>query len=105
MGKITVVDRKPAITVCANCKYFVCEGKRKIWYNSYCHHPKWEKVIEIQDPVSGMWEYEVENEYGHKVRRETPYPYCRDLNEGDCDLYEESLKGTLSKAIEQVIKS
>lgn len=68
------------MTICYNCKHFynkASSGKYKdMWYNHFCKAPDFYKKGEIS-PVTGKIEGD-------------GYPYCRDLNRGECRCYQSS---------------
>ncbi len=72
-------------TVCINCRHH--EGKGT-WYNHICKHEEGVRQQE-QNPVTGEIEFSMKNDLGRSVFVEEEYPYCRDVNHGNCPLYEE----------------
>ena len=69
----------PPKTVCVKCKWHRGVARRKrghddIWYVHTCKHPDVLSREHI-DPVTGQL-------------APTEYPYCRDINHGDCEKFE-----------------
>lgn len=77
----------PVTTICAKCKHF---SGGAIWYNQKCTARTLERR---QDLVTGEMVHGSENDLGRWVSREDQHPYCRDVNDGHCDLYEEARNG------------
>lgn len=73
------------VTICAKCKY--SEGHGDTWYNWYCKHPNAERSLGI-DVVTGNQCYIVKNDLGGYYTTDKKHPYCRDVNNGYCELYE-----------------
>ena len=69
-------------TICVNCRYHSGKTSSDIWYNHRCSHPAYE-LERRQDPVSGQWKY-------GPYMEDTKHPYCREINTGDCEGFEET---------------
>ncbi len=93
MGELIDINKTPAKTVCVECRHFNLIDNKKIWYNAYCNHPKWAAATTMQDPVFGDWGYARQNSLGDVYLTGTPLPYARDINTGDCQLYESKTGG------------
>lgn len=85
-GQVIPLRAKPAATICVRCIYHHCSGD-DIWYNHFCRHPRWLQIPKAQDPVNGRWGYQKHNSVGDAYLDETPWPHCREVNKGNCDLY------------------
>ena len=72
-------------TLCVNCRHHVGSG---VWYAHYCQHPDKRRPKE-QDPVTGEIFFAIRNDLGNVCFTCEQYPHCRDINHGNCPLYEE----------------
>lgn len=79
-------------TICLKCKYH--KGKGDMWYDHFCTHPDVRHTKE-QDPVTGKMLYASKNDLGRVVLNEEEYPYCRDINHGNCPYFKKSILGIL----------
>lgn len=61
------------LTICRDCKHH--RGSGMVWYNQYCGASPLKKEINV---VTGQEE----------TRTGNPYAYCRDVNDGQCTLFE-----------------
>lgn len=80
-----------SVTICANCKHHLNkrDGPRTdIWYNWYCTHPNYESQL-IVDVVTGKKVYGKINDLGRPYTTDKKHPYCREINSGYCEDYEE----------------
>ena len=66
-------------TICANCKYYFKTNEGIMWYDQFCGNYLVERKKNI-NPVTGYEEYE------HGGQQ---YPYARDINKGDCEMWNE----------------
>ena len=77
-------------TICANCIHMLNvranPAAPDVWYNFYC---KASTLPETVDPVTGKKGFLASNDLGRKIIVDTPYLYCRDVNDYNCHLYEE----------------
>ncbi len=71
-------------TVCVECVHHSGNGT---WSNHHCHHPDVRLVPDI-DPVTGERGYGKVNDLGNVYLTDDPYPYCRDINRGNCPHFE-----------------
>jgi len=78
--------RIPARTVCINCRHFLNNGP--VWYSQFCGHPKHAERVMVQDPVTGEYDYGGTNDLGGSYIDNNKHPHARDINKGDCELYE-----------------
>lgn len=75
------------LTLCVNCTYHKGSGE---WYDHFCKHPEVRFIPDI-DPVTGEKGYAKTNDLGRGSLTDTPYPYCRDINQGQCPYFKESI--------------
>ena len=79
-------------TVCVNCKHHNASDqsspRRDCFYNHFCEHPTCERPKE-QDPVTGLIGYASRNDLGQVSIGDQRFPYCRGINRGNCELYED----------------
>ncbi len=74
-------------TLCVNCKHHAgCDGDGQ-WYDHHCHHPDKTRPKE-QCPVTGKILFAAKNDLGQIVLVRDEHPYCRDINNGNCPLFE-----------------
>ena len=71
------------ITICVECKHF---SGGSIWYDQFCDAARLSKA---RDPVTGKVGYASINDLGTPSFNEEPRRYCRDVNNGNCGLFEE----------------
>ena len=79
-----------AKTICVQCKHHegIEDGHRTdCWYNHFCKHPETLLIRDI-DPVTGVEGYAKVNSLGTPYLTDSPFPYCRDINHGNCPRYE-----------------
>ena len=89
-----VLKMKPSMTICTKCKHykFIHTNKREsknMWFNHFCKAVPHKKVI---DPVTGEMSYLIDNDLEQAIystEKEDQYPFCRDINDGNCEYYEE----------------
>jgi len=74
-------------TICAKCKHCEIQGEGNGWYNYLCAHPEFARIPE-QDPVTGKSGFAEKNDLGRIVFTENKFPYCREINHGNCELFE-----------------
>ena len=72
-------------TFCVECKHLEYTGA-DVWYNYFCRASKLKQVV---DPVTGNKKYETFNSLGTRILVDNPYRFCRDVNDGHCQLFEE----------------
>lgn len=73
------------MTICTQCKHLRSSGP--IWYQNQCGAVPKAKVV---DPVSGLTGWSDTNDLGrHYISPYTSgaYKYCRDVNQGACELF------------------
>jgi len=78
-------------TICVNCKHHHEKPDPRninIWYSHICQHPE-VKRQEEQNPVTGEIGYAAKNDLGTVYITDESHPYCRDINHGNCPLYEQ----------------
>lgn len=78
------------MTFCKTCKHHIAAEQNTvradIWYNHFCAaSPR----VSVTDPVTGKGGYSETNDLGRAVITDNKYRYCRDVNNGDCQLFEE----------------
>jgi hypothetical protein len=83
-----------AMTVCVNCRWHINahEGRRtgppaSAWFYQLCGHPDVERPTTV-DPVSGEVRHMARNDLGRTYLTDKARPYCRDINDGECSMYE-----------------
>ena len=74
-------------TICINCAFHNGASKEQTWYDHFCLNPEVRLVADI-DPVTGRKGYAKKNSLGDAYLADTPYPYCRDVNRGNCPHFE-----------------
>lgn len=76
-------------TVCYQCKHFHNEeptGPRKdIWYNHFC---KASPLPIAMNPVTGEMQSKSSNDLGTTIYTDRGFKFCRDVNDGNCELWE-----------------
>ena len=76
-------------TICTNCKHHIFTASNtadhSIWYNHICGASPLPKTI---DPVTGKEGYVTTNSLGENIIGNRKFEYCRDINNGNCHLYE-----------------
>ena len=81
--------KEQQVTICANCRHSWNKVTgSSVWYNWLCCHPSVERILGI-DPVTGERGYNTKNDLGASHFTDEKRPYCRDINTGYCELYEE----------------
>ena len=84
--------KEQQVTICAKCLWLVREERgtprEDVWYNWFCGHPSVERKL-VVDPVTGKKAYACRNSLGDPYHNDQKHPYCRDINDGYCELYEE----------------
>ncbi len=80
-----VPPKLPSITLCIHCRFFINKGT--VWYDQFCGATPREKAT---DPVTGCEGYRVVNDLGRASITDEPYAYARDVNDGQCPLYQRS---------------
>lgn len=80
-----MTDQPPEVrTICVLCKHHYVRREGRLyqprWYDYECHHPECERPKTL-DPVTGAPIYAGGGER---------FPCCRDVNNGDCALFEYS---------------
>ena len=73
------------MTICVECAHCVKTDPAPIWYNFRCSALPQEGE---RDPVTGIAGYPRINDLGGTYYDSCPYPYCRDINKGDCPMFE-----------------
>jgi hypothetical protein len=75
---------------CIKCIHFYnkSDGTNLIWYNLYCKAPVIQRP-KAKDPVTGQTGYKTKNSLGDEYYDDTPSPFCRDINQGNCPYFEE----------------
>ena len=75
-------------TVCAKCKHFrnlePHSVRADIWYNHICMASPFPKE---RDPYDGEVKPYATNALGQKVFCNKEFAYCRDVNNGQCELF------------------
>jgi hypothetical protein len=76
------------MTICVECRHCLQQGDRRgaIWYNFTCAHPALERLLGI-DYVTGQKCYWALNSLGQTICVSSAHPYCRDINNGECQHY------------------
>lgn len=74
-------------TICVKCKHHNGAQPQEAWYNHKCLHPLEKRPIEV-DPVTGIQVYAVKNSLGLVSITDESSPYCRDINQGNCPMFE-----------------
>lgn len=77
-------------TICINCiNHYEKPDSRNIdvWYNHFCRSPEVARTEE-QDPVSGKIGFADKNDLGGIYITDEQFPYCRDINHGNCQHYQ-----------------
>lgn len=77
-------------TICVNCTHHNGVSRKQTWYDHFCHHPEVRLVADI-DPVTGKEGYAKTNDLGNAYLTDSPYPYCRDINRGNCPHFESNV--------------
>lgn len=76
----------PQVTICAKCKHANIEGD--VWYIQFCGHP--DTLLELTvNPVTGKKCYGKTNDIGGDYYTSEKRQWCRDINKGSCELFEE----------------
>lgn len=75
------------LTICVNCKHHNGPKLSNLWYDHKCSHPNLRREAEI-DPVTGQSCYSHKNDLGRVGTSASPFPFCRDINNGNCPHYE-----------------
>jgi len=85
---------KAKTVVCVGCKHYrhmvQNEAATEAWYNHKCAHPDVENMKCI-DPVTGEEGWALKNDLGRTcimTDDANRYPYCRDVNDGTCAMFE-----------------
>jgi hypothetical protein len=76
--------------ICVDCNYHE-KGKTDIWFDQFCLCPEVRREEAI-DPVSGETGFMGRNDLGGTYITDYPYPFCRDINKGDCEHFEYKMK-------------
>ena len=75
------------MTICTECQFHrnnaTDSEQRKIWYNNFCAAPEVRLLPDI-DPVSGERGFAAAEDRGRGLVMDSPYPYCRNINRGNC---------------------
>lgn len=83
------------MTICLNCKFHYNGGRFSgnilAWYNHFCTASLRTKAI---DPVTGEENYIGKNDLGQEYFTPNSYSYCRDINKGNCPLYQKKERET-----------
>ena len=79
-------SRVKPVTICYECKWF--RGRGEIWFNQYCEHPA-NEAKRVIDPVTGEEGYGKVNDLGRVVIVDLKHPNARDVNDGNCEHWEE----------------
>lgn len=81
-------------TICTACRWYRnTKAARRggppasMWYYKLCTHPDVERPTTI-DPVSGDVKYMSKNDLGRTILHDAPHPFCRDINDGECGMFE-----------------
>ena len=74
-------------TICVDCVHHNGATMEEAWYAHYCQSLEVRLVADI-DPVTGVKGYAKRNDLGTAYLTDTPYPFCRDVNRGNCPHYE-----------------
>ena len=76
-------------TICYQCKFFHNEeptGPRKdVWYNHVC---KASPLPIDMNPVTGEMQARTCNDLGQVIHTNRTFEFCRNINKGDCELFE-----------------
>lgn len=90
------------ITICANCKHKLFLGD--VWYDQFCTVSK-RKLF--TDPVTGKTGYMEINSFGEEYLDDKDgrqYEYCRDINNGNCQMFEKRHKSWLKRLFSWLTK-
>jgi len=79
------------IPICIHCKFVRIKVDNGIWYNYRCGAQE-VKRQEVVDPVSGKTGYGSVNDLGRVNITDEEYPYCREINNGTCSLFQPIVK-------------
>lgn len=78
------------ITVCFRCKFFLNKEpntpRADVWYNHLCQKRPLLKGI---NPVTGKPQYIASNDLGQYHYTDQEFVFCRDINNGNCQDFEE----------------
>jgi hypothetical protein len=76
-------------TLCKDCKFHRHIVRNpsapEVWYNHYCAASP---LPETVDPVTGATGYASRNDLGRDIIVDEPYNYCREINDGNCHLFQ-----------------
>lgn len=80
---------EPPKTICGDCRHFLNReptGPRSdVWYNHMCSASPRPDAI---DPVTGKHGYAGKNDLGGAFVTDERYMFCRDVNTGNCSLFD-----------------
>ena len=74
-------------TICVECKWHCGAVPEAVWYDHRCQNPGLKRIQE-QDPVTGLIGFTGVNSLGQPYQTDAEFPYCRDINKGNCERFE-----------------
>jgi len=74
-------------TICIECVHHNGSSPDASWYDHYCMCPALKRQKE-PDPVTGKQRYAIKNDLGNVVFTDDAFPYCLDINHGNCNHFE-----------------
>lgn len=74
-------------TICIDCRHHNGAKTKDAWHAHLCLHPD-HALPEVIDPVTGVIRFEAKNELGKTIYVDNSCPPCRDVNNGNCPLFE-----------------
>lgn len=79
--------------ICKYCKHFLNKEpdspRSSVWYNHLCKASPLELAT---DPVTGEQGYLQKNSLGMAYVTSDQFQFCREVNHGDCDLFESAIE-------------
>lgn len=89
-----IAEGEMMTTICVKCRHHrnthdghPCGPPRSSWFYQVCTHTDVERPTTI-DPVSGDVKYMSKNDLGRTILHDAPHPFCRDINDGMCKMFE-----------------
>ena len=70
---------------CVSCKHLRRKGPTNIWYDLLCAKAPREVTV---CPLTGESGFKGKNDLGGEYVTQDAFRYCRDINKGDCEMWE-----------------
>lgn len=94
-------EKSLSITICISCRYCQMQAPEKIWYNAICSAIEREKAI---DPVFGDEGYRATNSLGQCYLTDQKHPWCREVNFGACEHYDNKQLPSFKEKVLRLVK-